>query len=198
MATPGGTGDFAGPVVGGADEFGRLLHSGNFSGDNRRRYPLTACVSWLRLRVRQVSLWEYDFRQHQSQLLNTLNDMRNNLTTLHSRMARLCEGDDCYLALTLDAFPTTVQGYYGEFLTAYDHLNRILRRYIAYANHYKVKYEKGEMPDEEPEDLQEKLFANFDSLKEALSNLAQELAADADESAGSGQDAPGGPEFRSA
>jgi hypothetical protein len=191
---PGGTGDFVGPVGGGADDFGKLLLSGNFSEDNRRKYPLTDCVSWLSLREHQISLWEYDVRQHQSKLLQTLVDTRDNFTNLHSRMARLCEGGDCYLALTLGRLPDSVKGYYGEFLAAYDHLSVILRRYIAYANHYETKYKQGEMPDDEPENIQVNLFEDFASLKEALRNLALELADHAAEPAHAAQDTPDGPE----
>ena len=198
METPGGTGDSAGSSAGGASDFGKLLLSGDFSEGNREDYPLTVCVSWLRLRRHQVSMWERDFRQHQSELLKALVDIREDLANLYNRMDRLCEGENCYLYLTLSTLPPAVQDYYGEFLTAYDHISRVLRRYVAYAHHYETNYEKGEMPEDEPEDLQEKLFENFDLLKEALRNLAEELAPLVAQSADPGQDTPGGPDRRSA
>lgn len=197
MASSGGT-DNPGIPTGLKDDFDELLNSGNFNEDNRRKYPPTDCVSWLDRRERQIFLWERDFREGQSELFETLNGIRAILSKLYNRMDRLCEGEDCYLALARGAPPDTVQRYFAEFIKSYDHLSRILRRYIAYANHYKIKFKKGEMPDEEPEDIQEKLFEELAALKVALRNLAQEVADHADESADSGEDTPDGPKSRSA
>jgi hypothetical protein len=48
------------------------------------------------------------------------------------------------------------------------------------------------------EELQERLFEGFASLKEALRNLTEELAVQAAQPAGPGHDMPDGPERRSA
>jgi hypothetical protein len=197
MAPPGGTGDSRSPA-GHADDFDQLLLSEDFGAENCRDYPMTDCVSWLRLRERQVSMWERDFRQHRSQLHRTLADIRESLEALYQRMDRLGGEGDCYLAMTLNAIPVPVQGYYDEFLAAYDDTSRVLQDYVAYANHYQRRYENGEIPEPEPPDMQKKLLSGFAYLKKALHGLAEKLADLAAQSADSGQDTPDGPDRRTA
>jgi hypothetical protein len=202
MATPRGTGD-SGSSAGHEGDFDELLISGNFSEENCREYPLTTCISWLRLREHEVSMWERDFRLHQSELHNTLVDIRKRLTDLYKKMDRLCEGERCYLVLMLRTVPAAVQGYYNEFLAAHDTIGDALRAYIAYARHYELKYAKGELPARQPqghrpEDMRKSLFDSFALLKTALRNLVEALADPAVQPAVPGQDTPDGPERRSA
>src|ERR1700692_2258030 len=129
MAPPGGTGD-SGSAAGREGAFDKLLISGNFSEKNRRDYPMMACASWLDLRAHQVSMWKYDFRANQSNPHDTLVEIRDGLAGLYKKMDRLCEGRNCYLAMTLSTIPVVVNGFYGEFLTAYDRISRLLQHYI--------------------------------------------------------------------
>ncbi|HEY6496865.1 MAG TPA: hypothetical protein VIZ43_26615 [Trebonia sp.] len=197
MASPGGTAD-SGSSAGLEADFGKLLISDNFTEQNCRDYPLTTCVRWLGWSVHQLSMREDDFREDESDLHRTLVEIRDNLVKLYRSVNRLCEGESCYLSVTLGPLPSAIAGYYNEFLAAYDGIRRILRQYIAYANHYEVKYAQGAIPDAEPEDIQEKLFANFALLKEALVNLAEELNHQAAKPASPGPDAPDGPERQTA
>lgn len=113
-------------------------------------------------------------------------------------MDRLCDGDNCYVAQTLSPLADAVVILYSDFLTAYDNIRRVLRRYIAYANHYESKFKEGEMPNEEPAGIQEELFENFALLKAALRILAEAVGAQAVQSADPGHDTPDRSERHSA
>lgn len=143
-------------------------------------------------------MWEREFRQHQSKLLTTLRDIEKGLAGLYQRMDRLCDGDNCYVAQTLSPLADAVVILYSDFLTAYDNIRRVLRRYIAYANHYESKFKEGEMPNEEPAGIQEELFENFALLKAALRILAEAVGAQAVQSADPGHDTPDRSERHSA
>jgi hypothetical protein len=190
--------DDSGYSAGREGDFDELLISGNFSEENCREYPLTICVGWLGLRERQISMWERDFRLHRSELLTTLVDIRDSLAVLYQKMDRLCGGGDCYLALALSTVPTVVQGYYDEFLTAYDATSGVLQYYVAYANHYKHKYEEGEIPAPEPGGMQKGLFDGFAYLRKSLRNLAEKLADPALSPTAPGRNTPDGPGRRTA
>ncbi|MGH3295173.1 MAG: hypothetical protein ACRDP7_25585 [Trebonia sp.] len=100
--------------------------------------------------------------------------------------------------MTLAEIPIPVQGYYDEFLAAYDDTSRVLQDYVAYANHYQRRYENGEIPEPEPPDMQTKLLAGFAYLKKALHGLIEKVADLAVQSADPGQDTPDRPDRRTA
>ncbi|MGP7998904.1 MAG: hypothetical protein ACLPKI_16540 [Streptosporangiaceae bacterium] len=146
-------------------------------------------------------MWKRDFRLKGSELYETLTSIRSNAENLFKKMDRLCEGPRSYLAVSLGKLPAKTQAYYAEFLVAYDGICDVLREYIAYANHYNVRYKIGERPDTKPPlppEMREDLFGKLNLLEEALRNLAESLE---DQSAGTtdvGQDATDGPGRRSA
>jgi len=184
-------------------KFDQLLISESFSPDNYEEYSLTTCVSWLRSREYEASMWALNYRLNRSELHETLVGIRSNLVVMFRKMDRLCGGSRSYLAVSLGEVPIKTQKLYKEFLAANDGIGDVLEEYIAYANHYKTKYAKGEIPDtkppraRQPPEMREELFEKLDLLQAALRNLAASLEG---ESAGTdtGEDAPDRPERRSA
>ncbi len=203
MSTPGGTSE-SGLPAGSELKFDTLLISGSFSQDNCRDYSLATCVSWLRLRKYEISMWKHEFRLNRSELYETLTGIRGNLEKLYSKMDRLCDVRQSYLVVKLRRIPATTQAYYREFLAANDEIGDVLHEYIAYANHYNVRYERGELPDINPlharpqPEIRRDLFEKLDLLMTALGNLAGSLEDPSVEIADVGQDAPVGPERRPA
>ncbi len=184
--------------------FDRLLISESFSPENCRDYPLTTCISWLTLRTAVASTWQHEFRMNREDLYGALKHLRSNLNGLYQKMNRLCEGPRSYLAACPENIPPETRAYYQEFLTAYDRISDALEEYIAYANHYKISLERGEIPQTKsqgargPTEIKNDLFENLGFLTHALQSLAgslQDLQLEAPEAH---QDPPGEPEPRTA
>jgi hypothetical protein len=171
----------AGVPDGRIQDFGDLLLSGNFSDDNIRKFPLTICMEWLRLRNDEIKLWKEDFNRHRGNLPRALADMRASVEEMFNRVTWLCSGHQCYLSAALREIPEAAGDYYDEFTQFYNAACDELDEYMAYAHHYETKYKQGERPDTQspnarkPSEIRAELLASLDGIKVALSNLAASL-----------------------
>jgi hypothetical protein len=194
----------AGVPEGHARDFGELLLSGDFNDDNIRKFPLTICVKWLRLRDDEVRLWKEDFNRNRGKLNKALADMRASLEKMFDRVTWLCSGRQCYLSAALREVPKEAEDYYDEFTHFYNAACDELDEYVAYAHHYETKYQQGERPDTQsphtrkPAEIRAELLASLDSIKETMGNLAASLERSSKHLPGPGPDFPSQSQSRSA